>query len=110
MVPNPPEVAAAFASIEDDPTVYHTMNGPSEFHVIGSMKDWTIVDRLPDIVVPTLVISGRYDEATPVAVTPYADLIPGARWEIFDESSHLPNVEEPARYLAVVESFLRGTP
>jgi L-proline amide hydrolase len=45
-----------------------------------------------------------------VAVTPYADLIPGARWEIFDESSHLPNVEEPARYLAVVESFLRGTP
>jgi pimeloyl-ACP methyl ester carboxylesterase len=54
-------------------------------------KDWTIVDRLPDIAVPTLVISGRYDEATPVAVTPYADLIPGARWE-------------------VVESFLRGTP
>ncbi|TCO42208.1 L-proline amide hydrolase [Kribbella antiqua] len=45
VVPNPPEVAAAFASIEENPTVYHTMNGPSEFHVIGSMKDWSIVDR-----------------------------------------------------------------
>jgi len=108
VVPNPPEVAAAFASIEENPTVYHTMNGPSEFHVVGSMKDWTVVDRLPQIDVPTLVISGAYDEAQPVCVTPYADLIPGARWEVFAESSHLPNVEEPDRYQAVVESFLRG--
>ncbi|TCO42207.1 hypothetical protein EV646_11430 [Kribbella antiqua] len=54
------------------------------------------------------MISGAYDEAQPVAVSPYADRIPGARWEIFPESSHLPNVEEPARYIAVVESFLRG--
>jgi L-proline amide hydrolase len=23
------------------------MNGPTEFHVIGSMKEWTIIDRLP---------------------------------------------------------------
>jgi L-proline amide hydrolase len=108
VVPNPPEVAAAFASIEENPTVYHTMNGPSEFHVIGSMKDWTIVDRLPQIAVPTLVISGAYDEAQPVAVSPYAEWIPDVRWEVFPESSHLPNVEEPARYIAVVESFLRG--
>jgi L-proline amide hydrolase len=41
-------------------------------------------------------------------VSPYAELIPGARWEVFAESSHLPNVEEPERYAAVVESFLRG--
>src|SRR3954452_20101236 len=32
----PPEVVEGFAWIERDPTVYHTMNGPSEFHVIGS--------------------------------------------------------------------------
>ena len=108
VVPNPPEVAAAFASIEGDPTVYHTMNGPSEFHVVGSLKDWTIVDRLPRIAVPTLVVSGAYDEAQPVCVSPYAELIPDARWEVFAESSHLPNVEEPERYGAVVESFLRG--
>ena len=106
VVPNPPEVAAAFKSMDENPTVYHTMNGPSEFHVIGGLREWTVVDRLPAIAVPTLVISGAYDEAAPVAVRPYADLIPGARWEIFEDSSHLPNVEEPARYLSVVESFL----
>jgi L-proline amide hydrolase len=108
VVPNPPEVAAAFASIEADPTVYHTMNGPSEFHVVGSLKDWTIVDRLRQIAVPTLVVSGAYDEAQPVCVAPYSDLIPDARWEVFAHSSHLPNVEEAESYVAVVESFLRG--
>ncbi|MET9312121.1 proline iminopeptidase-family hydrolase [Kribbella sp. NPDC003505] len=108
VVPNPPEVAAAFASIEKNPTVYHTMNGPSEFHVVGSLRSWSVVDRLPRIDVPVLVISGAYDEAQPVCVAPYAELIPGARWEVFEKSSHLPNVEEPDRYVAVVESFLRG--
>ena len=34
-VPWPPEVARTFAAIDEDPTVYHTMNGPSEFHVVG---------------------------------------------------------------------------
>lgn len=63
--PWPPEVVEAFAWIERDPTVYHTMNGPSEFHVVGSIKEWQSKDRLGEIDVPTLVVSGRYDEATP---------------------------------------------
>jgi L-proline amide hydrolase len=108
VVPNPPEVLAAFAALEEDPTVYFTMNGPSEFHVVGSLRDWSVTDRLAEIAVPTLVISGAFDEAAPVAVTPYAELIPDARWEVFAASSHMPHVEEPARYLEVVESFLRG--
>jgi len=36
----PQEITRAFDAIDADPTVYHTMNGPSEFHVIGSIKDW----------------------------------------------------------------------
>ena len=34
------------------------MNGPSEFHVVGTLKDWNIVDRLGEIRVPTLVTLG----------------------------------------------------
>ena len=41
------------------------MNGPSEFHVIGSLREWNITDRLGEIDVPTLLVSGGYDEATP---------------------------------------------
>ena len=59
------ESGIEYALTSDRSAVYHTMNGPSEFHVIGTLKKWTIVDRLGRIRVPTLVTSGRYDEATP---------------------------------------------
>jgi L-proline amide hydrolase len=108
VVPNPPEVVASFAAIDDDPTVYHTMNGPSEFYTVGSLKGWSVIDRLPQITVPTLVISGHYDEAAPVAVRPFFEHIPDVRWRIFAESSHMPHVEETERFLSVVRQFLDG--
>jgi L-proline amide hydrolase len=106
IVPNPPEVARTFAAIAEDPTVYHTMNGPTEFHVIGTMKGWTIESRLHAIIVPTLLISGRFDEATPLCVQPYADHIPDVRWRVFEQSSHMPHVEEKEACLAAVADFL----
>src|SRR5579885_2190598 len=107
-VPWPPEVARTFAAIEEDPTVYHTMNGPSEFHVVGNLKEWSIIDRLDRIQAPTLLISGKYDEATKATVQPYADRIRDVRWVIFEHSSHMPHVEETARCLEVVGAFLAG--
>lgn len=104
--PVPAEVARTDAAIEDDPTVYHTMNGPTEFHVIGTMRHWTIIDRLSRIQVPTLLISGRYDEATPATVQPFADGIADVRWQIFEASSHMPHVEEREACMACVAAFL----
>jgi L-proline amide hydrolase len=106
VIPMPPEVARTFKAIDDDPTVYHTMNGPTEFHVVGTMKDWTIESRLHMIIVPTLLISGRYDEATELCVQPYAEFIPDVRWRIFENSSHMPHVEEKEACLAAVADFL----
>jgi len=106
IVPNPPEVAETFALLDADPTVYHTMNGPNEFHVIGTLKDWTVIDRLSRITASTLLVSGRYDEATEAAVQPYADHIPDVRWTIFEDSSHMPHVEEEESYLRLVGGFL----
>ena len=62
--------------MDEDSTVYHTMNGPSEFHCIGTIKEWDITDRLHEIDVPTLLISGEYDEATPRVVKAIDDRIP----------------------------------
>ena len=106
ITPWPDEVARTFAAIDEDPTVYMTMNGPSEFHVIGTLKPWSIIDRLDRIRVPTLLISGRYDEATPAVVQPFADRIKDVRWEIFENSSHYPHLEETERCLKVVGDFL----
>lgn len=106
VVPLPPEVKRTFDAIDADPTVYHTMNGPNEFHVIGTMKNWSIAGRLDSINVPVLLISGRYDEATEACVQPYADEIPDVRWHIFGESSHMPHVEEREACMSVTAAFL----
>jgi L-proline amide hydrolase len=104
--PWPAEVTEGFAWLERDPTVYHTMNGPSEFHVIGSIRDWQSKDRLSEIDVPTLLVSGRYDEATPALQETLQAGIKGAEWIVFEESSHLPHVEERDRYMRVVGDWL----
>ncbi|WP_342359111.1 proline iminopeptidase-family hydrolase [Terrarubrum flagellatum] len=104
--PWPEEVARTFAAIEDDPTVYHTMNGPTEFHVVGTMKDWSVIDRLHQIEAPTLVIRGAYDEATPECVAPFRQRIPRVEYAEFANSSHMPHVEEQAACLARCEAFL----
>ncbi len=106
VVPTPPEVEATNQYMKEDSTVYNVMNGPNEFHVIGTMKEWTVVDRVDQIVAPTLLLSGRYDEATPAVVQPFMDKIPDVRWVVFEESSHMPFVEEPEAYFQVVEDFL----
>lgn len=104
--PLPTEVARTFAAIDADPTVYHAMNGPTEFHVIGSLRDWSVIERLARIQVPTLLISGRHDEATPACVEPFERLIPNVRWRIFEDSSHMPHVEEREACMATVAVFL----
>ena len=105
-IPQPPYVVASFEQLAADPTVYHTMNGPSEFHVIGSLKHWDIRPQLKEIQTPTLLVSGQYDEATPAMVKEINGLIPGSKWELFAESSHMPHVEEPAKFKRVVAEFL----
>jgi proline-specific peptidase len=106
--PWPEYVRRAFAHIAENPEVYHTMNGPSEFYVIGTLKDWDIVDRLGAIRVPTLVISGRYDEATPAIAETVHHGIPGSTWVLFEYSSHMPHAEEPERFIEVLDDFLTG--
>lgn len=106
LIPNPPELARTLELLAADPTVYRAMNGPNEFFCIGSLRTWTIVDRVRAITAPTLLISGRHDEATPATVQPFADTIPNVRWELFEASSHSPFLEERDRYLQVVGTFL----
>ena len=104
--PWPPEVARTFAIMDEDNTVYRNMNGPTEFHVIGTMKDWTIEDRLHRIEAPTLLISGKHDEATPLVVKPYVDHVPNCEWVLFEHSSHMPHVEEKELCMRTVSEFL----
>ncbi|KAF8557769.1 proline-specific peptidase [Imleria badia] len=67
-------------------------NGPNEFHIVGSLKTWSIIDDLYQIYVPTLLLNGRYDEAHDISVEPYFQ--------------HIPKLEETERFMEVVGNFL----
>ncbi len=106
IVPNPDYVAQSFAKMAEYPEVYNTMNGPSEFHVVGTLKNWNIIPQLGKISAPTLVTSGKYDEATPVIAETVHKGIPGSEWVLFENSSHTAHVEEADRYLQVLSAFI----
>ena len=99
-------VNRAFEKLTQNAEVYNTMNGPSEFYVTGVIKDWDIVSRLGEIRVPTLVTSGRYDEATPAVAETVHRGITGSDWVIVEHSAHLAHAEEPERYTQVLGEFL----
>jgi proline-specific peptidase len=86
--------------------IYLTMWGPSEFYVTGILKNWDISNRLGEIRVPTLVLCGRDDEATPALAETIHNGIIGSELIIFENSAHYPHIEETGRYLEVLDQFL----
>lgn len=108
--PVPAEVRQSVAALQADSTVYSAMMGTSEFQMNGTLHDWDITDRLHLVEVPVLLVSGRYDEVTPHAVDELRSGLPNAKWVIFEESSHMPHVEERARFATLVGDFLLRQP
>ena len=86
--------------------VYNTMNGPSEFTVTGTLKTWDIMDRLPEIRVPTLLVGGRHDECRPGHLEEMHRRIAGSRLVIIEDASHLCFAEQPEEFTGLVNSFL----
>ncbi|KAL8774584.1 MAG: hypothetical protein Q9209_000957 [Squamulea sp. 1 TL-2023] len=104
--PLPAELEASFAWLKEDDTVYMTMNGPSEFHVSGTLKAFDIRQDIHKIKVPTLLINGRYDEAQDEVVEPFFQELEKVKWYRFAESSHTPQLEEREEFMQVVARFL----
>ncbi|KAJ7683686.1 proline-specific peptidase [Mycena rosella] len=104
--PWPTELLQSFSDLMDDPRLYLIMNGPSEFNIIGTLKDWSIIDELSQIACQALVINGLNDVSQDVAVAPFFHNIPKAKWVQLRISTHMPFFEEPKRYFKVVGDFL----
>jgi proline iminopeptidase len=89
--------------------VYTTMNGPSEFTVTGTLKTWDIMDRLPEITVPALLVGGRYDECTPGHLADMHARMAGSELVTIEDASHLCFAEQPAEFNRVINTFLERT-
>lgn len=104
--PWPRELEEAFRNMGTD--VFETMFGPSDFHIVGTIRDWDVFDRLGEIALPTMVLAGRYDECVPEHAWEMHQRIPGSRFELFEASAHMPFIEEPDRFDSVMRDFLRA--
>lgn len=77
----------------------------------AAIRDMALLDRLPGIDVPTLVIGGRNDISTPFDGhgARIAQAIPGAQTAMLD-TAHLPCLEDPLGFAALVRGFLIPNP
>lgn len=74
------------------------------------LKGWTVMDRLGEIEVPTLVSAGRYDfQFPPEHQEMLAAGVPNARLEIIEDAGHNTPIERPNEVIRVIKDFL-GTP
>ncbi|MDP4162878.1 MAG: proline iminopeptidase-family hydrolase [Bacillota bacterium] len=88
--------------------VYEIMWGPSEFSVMGNLKTFDCTSQLKEIDCPTLYTCGRFDEATPESTEYFSSLTPNSHFHIFEDSAHMPYLEEPEEYLKVIGEFLKS--
>ncbi|HEY9010100.1 MAG TPA: 3-oxoadipate enol-lactonase [Devosia sp.] len=74
----------------------------------ATLRDTDLGDRVGKIAVPTLVVVGEHDRASPVAmVQACAEAIPAARFEIIPEAGHIPSIEQPAHLAALMAQQFR---
>ncbi|HRP34714.1 MAG TPA: proline iminopeptidase-family hydrolase [Gammaproteobacteria bacterium] len=88
------------------PEARNAMLGPNELEPAGQLAGWDVTSRLGEIKSPTLVVSGRHDLVTPPMAAALYQGIPGSEWVVFEHSAHVPHLEEPQRYLEVLDGFL----
>ena len=73
------------------------------------LRGWTVMDRLREIRVPTLVLAGRDDFIFPPEhQVELAAGIPNARLEIIERAGHNAHAERPTEVMAAVRQFVRA--
>jgi pimeloyl-ACP methyl ester carboxylesterase len=74
---------------------------------ILAQHDGRVIESLPSIAVPTLVVVGEHDTTFLAGSRYMAEKIPGAELAVIAGAGHSPNVTRPAEFHAALERFLR---
>ncbi len=87
------------------------LNSEGFVAALASMVGYDTRDRLPEIEIPTLIVWGLSDRIVPIeAALRYHRLIPRSRLEIFERTAHVPMIERPLRFNALMDDFLASRP
>jgi pimeloyl-ACP methyl ester carboxylesterase len=94
--------------LEDSLAFPHTASAEAIQRTLDAFLAHETADRLPQVNVPALVVAGAEDVTTPPHYGQLvANLIPGARFEVWDGEAHQPMQEAADRFNRRVEAFWR---
>jgi proline iminopeptidase len=88
---------------------WRTRMRPEAFIFAGRhlLRDWTVMDRLGQITVPTLVIAGRDDFVfPPECQRELAAGIPQAQLQIIERAGHNPHDEQTTEVMQAIQAFI----
>jgi proline iminopeptidase len=88
--------------------IYNYMQGPNEFIITGTIKNWDRWADLPRIGTRTLVMGAKYDEMPPEDLRKMADLMPNARAWISEKGSHFAMYDDQLAYFTELLTFLKS--
>ena len=86
--------------------VYELMWGKSELFGTGTLLDWNVENKLKNINVPTLILSGAMDESSPAMNELMNKEIKNSKWVLLKKSHHIGYVEEADLVLDLIKSFI----
>jgi pimeloyl-ACP methyl ester carboxylesterase len=84
---------------------------PGFVDALDALTSYPIRDRLGEIGCPTLIVWGREDLLVPVRdADDFEALIDDARKVVWPETGHMPMLERPAAFNALVDAFIAEEP
>lgn len=91
-----------------NPSLYITMQGPSEFGLSGKLENWDVTKRLHTIAVPTLVIGAKYDTMDPAHMQWMSRQVQNGSYLYCPNGSHMSMYDDQEIYMQGLMKFLKG--
>ncbi len=86
--------------------IYNYMWGPTEFTATGTLINYNRVQSLKTIKVPTLFITGEFDEARPTTVKYFQSLVPNAKYVMIEGAGHGTMHDNRSQNINAIKIFL----
>jgi len=95
------------ANVSGNYFIYNYMWGPTEFTATGTLKSYNSIDKLKKVKVPTLFITGEFDEARPVTVRYFQSLVPNSKFAMVKEAGHATMHDNLKQNVNAIRKFLK---
>lgn len=86
--------------------IYNYMWGPTEFTATGTLQAYDNLAALEAVAVPTLFITGEFDEARPATVRYFQTMVPGSKFVVIEGAGHGTMHDNRAKNISAIKIFL----